>query len=84
VSWALIPETDWKLIITLPESEVFKSVQTLSGRLNRFAWLMVIGLLIFYFIFFIVLYRQSKKMSKSISEPLERIDEMVGIIATGN
>lgn len=83
VSWALIPETDWKLIITLPENEIFKSVQTLSNRLNRFAWLMVLGLLIFYFIFFIVLYRQSKKMSKSVSEPLERIDEMVKIIATG-
>jgi signal transduction histidine kinase len=83
VSWAVIPETDWKLIITLPENEIFKSVQMLSSRLNRFAWLMVLGLLVFYFIFFIVLYRQSKKMSKSISEPLEKIDEMVRVVATG-
>ncbi len=84
VSWSLIPETGWKLIITIPEDKIFHSVQTLSHRLDRFAWLMVFGLLIFYVIFFFVLYRQAKKMSKAVSEPLERIDEMVKAVATGN
>jgi len=84
VSWALIPETEWKLIITLPEDQIFKSVIRLSDRLNRFAVYMVLGLLAFYIVFFIVLYRQSRKMSQSISEPLQHIDEMVNVVATGN
>lgn len=83
VSWSLIPETGWKLIITIPEDRIFHSVQRLSHRLDRFVWLMVLGLLVFYVIFFLVLYRQARKMSKSVSEPLERIDEMVETVAAG-
>lgn len=83
VSWAMIPETGWKLIITIPEDNIFSSVKLLSHRLDRFAWLMVFGLLVFYLIFFSVLYRQARKMSKSVSEPLEQIDAMVETVAAG-
>ncbi len=84
VSWATIPETGWKLLITVPESEVYAPSLSLASRLNTLAWLMVGGMLVFYLLFFTLLYRRAKQMSEFISHPLESIDNMVESVAAGN
>ena len=84
VSWATIPETGWKLLITVPESEVYAPSLSLASRLNTLAWLMVGGMLVFYLLFFTLLYRRAKQMSEFISQPLESIDNMVESVAAGN
>jgi signal transduction histidine kinase len=84
VSWATIPETGWKLLITVPESEVYATSTSLAARLNRLAWLMLGGLLVFYIIFFTFLYRRARQMTEFISKPLEAIDSMVTNVAAGN
>jgi len=83
VSWATIPETGWKLLVTVPESAVYAPSQSLASRLNILAWLMVGGMLMFYAIFFTLLYRRAKHMSEFISQPLEQIDSMVNSVAAG-
>jgi signal transduction histidine kinase len=84
VSWATIPETGWKLLITVPESEVYATSNSLAERLNKLAWLMLAGMLVFYIIFFLFLYRSARQMTESISKPLEVIDRMVTKVAAGN
>lgn len=84
VSWATIPETGWKLLITVPESEVYATSTSLAARLNRLAWLMLGGMLVFYIIFFTFLYRRARQMTEFISKPLEAIDSMVTNVAAGN
>jgi signal transduction histidine kinase len=84
VSWATIPETGWKLLITVPESEVYAPAASLASRLNKLAWFMVGGMLVFYIIFFSLLYRRARQMSEFISQPLEYIDNMVISVAAGN
>ena len=84
VSWATIPETGWKLLITVPESEVYATSTSLAARLNRLAWLMLGGMLVFYIIFFTFLYRRARQMTEFISKPLEAIDSMVSNVAAGN
>lgn len=84
VSWATIPETGWKLLITVPESEVYATSTSLAARLNKLAWLMLGGMLIFYIIFFSFLYRRARHMTEFISKPLEAIDLMVTSVAAGN
>jgi signal transduction histidine kinase len=83
VSWATIPETGWKLLITVPESNVYATSQSLASRLNTLAWLMVGGMLVFYIVFFSILFRRAKQMSEFISQPLELIDNMVKSVAAG-
>jgi len=83
VSWATIPETGWKLLITVPENKVYATSQSLASRLNSLAWLMLGGMIIFYLVFFTILYHRAKQMSEFISQPLERIDSMVKSIASG-
>jgi len=84
VSWSTIPETGWKLLVTVPEHEVYAPAQSLADRLNRLAWLMVGGMLLFYLIFFTVLWRRARQMSEFISQPLQHIDGMVRDVAAGN
>ena len=84
VSWATIPETGWKLLVTVPESEVYAPTISLAKRLNTLAWLMVAGMLVFYALFFTLLYRRAREMSEFISHPLETIDQMVNSVAGGH
>jgi signal transduction histidine kinase len=83
VSWATIPETGWKLLITVPESKVYAPAKSLANRLNTLAWIMVGGMLVFYMLFFTILYRRARQMSEFVSRPLEHIDSMVKNIASG-
>lgn len=84
ISWATIPETGWKLLITVPEAEVYAPSMSLASRLNALAWLMVGGMLVFYMVFFTLLYRRARQMSEFISHPLEQIDHMVKNVADGH
>lgn len=83
VSWATIPETGWKLLVTVPEEKVYATSQSLAERLNTIAWLMVGGMLIFYIVFFSMLFRRAKQMSEFVSKPLEDIDRMIESVASG-
>ncbi len=83
LAWATIPSTNWKLLIVVPTETIFEPSNSLATRLNSIAWLMIGGMLVFYTIFFTILYRQAKKMSLSISEPLSDMNRMVSDIADG-
>lgn len=83
VAWSLIPETGWKMLITIPEDKLLHSSHSLSHRINTLTWLVVLGLFVFYLIFFIFLYYQAKKMSQLIAEPLEKLDAIVKQVSAG-
>jgi PAS domain-containing protein len=84
LAWSTVPSTRWKLLVVVPTETIFEPSNSLSARLNNIAWLMISGMLVFYSIFFTMLYRQSKKMSVSLSEPLEEMDVIVSDIAQGH
>jgi signal transduction histidine kinase len=83
IAWSLIPETGWKMLITIPEDKLLHSAHSQSQRINTLIWLVVLGLVAFYFIFFVFLYYQAKRMSKLIAEPLERLDAIVKQVSAG-
>jgi signal transduction histidine kinase len=83
LAWATVPSTGWKLLVVVPTSTIFEPSDSLSARLNTIAWLMISGMLVFYSVFFTMLYRQSRKMSLLLSQPLHNMDEMVSDIAQG-
>jgi signal transduction histidine kinase len=83
LAWATVPSTGWKLLVVVPTATIFEPSNSLSARLNTIAWLMIGGMLAFYTVFFTMLYRQSRKMSLSLSTPLHEMDDMVSSIAQG-
>ncbi|KJV05680.1 PAS domain-containing protein [Methylocucumis oryzae] len=83
LSWATIPITGWKIILVAEEARIFEPANTLANHLEQIAWLMIIGMFLFYLVFFYILYLRARNMSLSISEPLKKIDMMVIDIANG-
>lgn len=84
VSWATIPETGWKLLLIVPEINVYGQVQRLSRELFQIGALMIVGLVVFYCIFFFILSGKARKMSLSISQPLVEINGIAQRIGDGH
>jgi PAS domain S-box-containing protein len=83
VAWATVPETGWKLLIVVPEKNIYAQVNQMSQELLRIGILMIAGLIIFYLIFFSLLTKRAHKMSCNISQPLLEINNMVQKIGSG-
>jgi signal transduction histidine kinase/CheY-like chemotaxis protein len=83
-AWATIPETGWKLVVLVRESNIYAQASELSYRLFVIGAWMVGGIILFYMIFFMVLYRRARNMARFIAEPLETIDALVERIGQGD
>lgn len=83
LSWATIPETGWKLLVSAPDKRVFETANSLASSLNKVAWFVVVAMIAFYIVFFSILYHRAKKMSEFVSKPLEDIDHMTQQISNG-
>lgn len=83
VAWDTVAETSWKLLVVVPEQNVYAPANSLSEKLNVIAKLMIGGMLLFYMAFFVFLFSRARGMSRFLSEPLEKIDHMVADIADG-
>lgn len=82
VSWALIPQTGWKLVVTMPTQQL-PGLNNSSDQHHDFNWWLASVLLALDLIFVIMLYRQARKMSQSLSAPLARINKMVSTVTYG-
>lgn len=82
VSWASIAQTGWKLVVTTPESQL-PALSSRSAQHSSFSWWLACVLLGMHLVFVIVLYRQARKMSQSLTAPLVRINQMVSTITAG-
>lgn len=79
VSWALIAQTGWKLVVTAPESQL-PALNSRSAQQSSLSWWLACVLLGLHLVFIIVLYRQARKMSQSLTMPLVRINQMLSTI----
>ncbi len=84
VSWTSIDDTNWKLIVFVPLTNVFSDFDQLSVELAHVGIYMFAGLVFFYLLFFIYIYKQSHKMSNTIHSPLIQINTMAKDIGKGN
>lgn len=83
ISWSTINEAGWKLLIIVPEKNIYADVNNMKELLFKIGMFMILGLISFYIVFFYILSRKSRKMSYNISEPLISINNMVKSIGKG-
>jgi signal transduction histidine kinase/CheY-like chemotaxis protein len=83
-AWATIPETGWKLLVLVREAAIYADASALGQRLLSIGLWMIMGILLFYGIFFIILYRRAQQMARSIAEPLAAIDRLADHIGRGD
>lgn len=84
VSWATIPETGWKLLVVVPEENIYAQANALGTTFRKLGYGLLGGLLVFYVLFLALLYRRTREHSKRISAPLVAINHMVEDIGRGN
>ncbi|MGI9318879.1 MAG: ATP-binding protein [bacterium] len=72
-AWETIPETGWRLLVLVPESQVFAVADELDSKITSIGVLMSSVLIGSFFLLFLMLYRGAKKVSETLSEPLQHI-----------
>ncbi len=84
ISWSRIENTGWNLLIIVPATAIIAPILQIKAELFRIGFLMIAGLVTFYFFFFLLLSRKSHSLSRKIAGPLLQINEMVKQIGMGH
>ena len=61
VSWSTINETGWKLLLVIPEKNVYLKINELSIKFFKIGLFMITGLTLFYALFFQNLSKKARK-----------------------
>lgn len=83
-AWSLIPGADWHLLIVADQAHLYADANALKKRVDQIAVGMIVALLAFYLLFMIYLYRKSVRVSRSLSEPMSSLRQMIYSIGQGN
>jgi signal transduction histidine kinase len=83
VAWATVQGTDWKLLVVVDEADIFAEAYELNRRVLRVGLGMIVGLILFYALFFAWLYRKVGRMSTLLAEPLLDLEGMMQRIGQG-
>lgn len=84
ISWSTIPETQWRLLLIVDENKMYSKSRSLEEKYQHIGYVLIVGLISFYSLFLIFIWRSSKKMSESIAAPLSQIQNMVDRVSTGD
>jgi len=77
ISWTTISNTDWKLLVIVPEQNIYSKINSLKDSLIKMGLFIIAGLLLSYFIFFIFLYRKAQKSSSTFTNSLLEINNVI-------
>jgi signal transduction histidine kinase/CheY-like chemotaxis protein len=83
VGWSTIPSTGWRLAVVVPTARIFESANTLKREALETAALLGLGVIAFYAVFLMVVYRRSQRETALVTEPLEAMRRLVRAIARG-
>jgi signal transduction histidine kinase len=83
-AWATIPETGWKLLVLVRTENIYAQASQLGHRLLVIGAWMIGGIILFYLIFFVLLYRRAYAMAHSIASPLQTLNALVDQIGQGH
>ncbi|MBR9872954.1 MAG: histidine kinase [Vibrionaceae bacterium] len=84
LSWSTIPETQWRLLMIVDENEMYATSRALEEKYQNIGYILIFGLVTFYTLFLILIWRSSKKMSEFIAKPLTQIQSMVNQVGLGD
>ena len=77
VSWATVSSADWKLLVIVPEQNIYSKITSLKYNLIKTGLFIISGLILSYFIFFVFLYRKAQKTSYIFTNSLLEINNII-------
>ena len=82
-AWSTVPQTDWKLLVLVPESNIYATADTFGDRLQRLGIWAIGGLIAFSALFVALVDALARRMSRSIARPLEHLGTLAQRIGEG-
>lgn len=83
-SWNTISGTNWKLLIIVPEKNIYSDSNKLHNALTQIGMIIIATLILSYIIFFIILSKKARKMSYTFSNSLLEIKNIIQRIDNGD
>lgn len=82
-TWATVAQTGWRLLVIVPEANIYAQASDLGRRTFRIGALMVGALALFYAVFLAFIARRARQVAAEVAAPLTAIDRLVERIAGG-
>ncbi len=76
LSQAIIPETGWRLLILVDKHLIFNPVYELKEHTKLIGYVVIVGMIIFYIVFFLYLMRKSYLLSEKIASPISELENL--------
>ena len=83
LGWATVPAPNWKLLLLIPQDNLYRVVDQLRRNATTVAWLMVVGMVLFYGVFFTVLYRRAQTEGDKLTRPMLALSDLARRIGYG-
>tara|TARA_R110000868_G_scaffold101326_1_gene278939 strand:+ start:171 stop:2714 length:2544 start_codon:yes stop_codon:yes gene_type:complete len=84
IAWSEIPQTGWQLVLVVDEADIFSETNRLAERYLHIGYLLIIGLALFYLLFFAFMWLRSRRLSGELVQPIDGIVRMMGELGQGN
>lgn len=83
IAWKYIPNINWWLVISAAEADIYAPAERVRSQAIRNGIGLVLGVLIFYSVFLLVLYKRSRSQISTITEPLAQLKQAIQRIMAG-
>jgi len=84
VAWANVAGPNWTLLMVAEAPVILSEASKLHQRMTEVGWWMLAALLLFYMVFFAVLARRARQMSRQLTAPLSAFRQAVAAIGAGD
>ena len=83
VGWQSVPGTDWRLLAVVDAQQVNSGIDIWNERFNQLGYVMLVGLILFFFALLVVMRWRAEAMAATLSESLARLSDMALRIGRG-
>ncbi|MBA4501435.1 sensor histidine kinase [Marinobacterium marinum] len=81
VAWSEVNIAGWQLLTIVDEASIYRSVDELAQHFRMVGYLLIVGLVFFYLLFFGYTWRRSVWLSRAVSAPLATLNRVLSEIA---
>ncbi len=80
VAWREVDTAGWQLLTIVDEAAIYRSADELARHFRTIGYLLILGLVLFYLLFFAYTWRRSVWLSRAISAPLATLNRVLSEI----
>ncbi|MBU2255632.1 MAG: PAS domain-containing protein, partial [Gammaproteobacteria bacterium] len=84
IAWSEIPQTGWQLLLVVDEEHIFSETNRLAERYLHIGYLLIVGLALFYLLFFALMWLRSRRLSEQLVRPIDGIVGMMRELGQGH